>query len=135
MPKFSQRSIDALSTCHVDLQVLCLRVIQFIDFTVLEGFRSDEDQLEAMFQGKSRVGPESSLHCQKPSLAVDIAPYRKNKPHIDWGGTSSFAYLAGWMMATAQAMGIPLRWGGDWDGDGETADNRFDDLGHFELRR
>jgi len=36
-------------------------------------------------------------------------------------------------MGTAQSLGYPLRWGGDWDGDTETNDNRFDDLVHFEL--
>ena len=30
-------------------------------------------------------------------------------------------------------MDINLRWGGDWDQDTEVKDNRFDDLGHFEL--
>jgi len=30
-------------------------------------------------------------------------------------------------------MGIRLRWGGDWDGDTELDDNKFDDLPHFEL--
>ena len=32
-------------------------------------------------------------------------------------------------------MGIPVRWGGDWDDDTEVKDTGFKDLPHFELRR
>jgi hypothetical protein len=28
---------------------------------------------------------------------------------------------------------VRVRWGGDWDGDFETKDNKFDDLVHFEI--
>jgi len=31
-------------------------------------------------------------------------------------------------------MGLKIRWGGDWDMDTQTKDNKFDDLVHFELR-
>jgi peptidoglycan LD-endopeptidase CwlK len=30
-------------------------------------------------------------------------------------------------------MGIEIRWGGDWDGDGDLSDHKFNDLPHFEL--
>jgi len=32
-------------------------------------------------------------------------------------------------MAMLEEMGIPIRWGGDWDSDTEVKDQRFDDLG------
>jgi len=41
--------------------------------------------------------------------------------------------LAGVMLNAAQEMGIRVRWGGDWDGDGSTKDQTFHDLGHYEL--
>jgi len=31
-------------------------------------------------------------------------------------------------------MKIPVRVGCDWDGDGQTKDNNFDDLVHIELK-
>ena len=34
----------------------------------------------------------------------------------------------------ALEMGIPLRWGGDWDNDTQLSNNKFDDLVHFELK-
>jgi peptidoglycan LD-endopeptidase CwlK len=41
--------------------------------------------------------------------------------------------FAGYVLATAKAMGIDLRWGGDWNRDTEVRDNSFDDLVHFEI--
>ncbi len=41
--------------------------------------------------------------------------------------------FAGYVLATAKAMGIDLRWGGDWSMDFEVRDNQFDDLVHFEI--
>ena len=34
----------------------------------------------------------------------------------------------------AKQMGINIRFGGDWDSDGDTKDNNFDDLVHVELK-
>jgi len=30
---------------------------------------------------------------------------------------------------------MKIRWGGDWDMDTQTKDNKFDDLVHFELKK
>jgi hypothetical protein len=43
-------------------------------------------------------------------------------------------HFAGYVQGTAQKMGIPIRWGGDWSMDFIMADERFPDLPHFELR-
>jgi len=32
-------------------------------------------------------------------------------------------------------MGFKIRWGGDWDMDTHTKDNKFDDLVHFEMKK
>ena len=42
-------------------------------------------------------------------------------------------FFGGLVTGLAKQKGIPLRWGGDWDGDNNFKDNRFDDLVHFEL--
>jgi len=31
-------------------------------------------------------------------------------------------------------LNVNIRWGGDWDSDGEVADNSFDDLVHVEIK-
>ncbi len=73
-----------------------------------------------LYQGLagSRFTTECSPRTQEEREAV----IRKN---IEWE--------TGYVMGTAQSLGYPLRWGGDWDADTETNDNRFDDLVHFEL--
>jgi peptidoglycan L-alanyl-D-glutamate endopeptidase CwlK len=43
--------------------------------------------------------------------------------------------MAGVVKGVAAMQGIPVRWGGDWngDGDGNLFDSNFDDLPHFEI--
>jgi hypothetical protein len=68
------------------------------------------------------------------SRAVDIAPWFSVKPHIRWDHEREFVYLAGHMMMAAAALGVDLRWGGDWDSDQDLYDsNKPFDLGHFEV--
>ena len=43
-------------------------------------------------------------------------------------------YFAGFVKGIALMLGIPIRWGGDWNGNNDLKDNNFDDLPHFELR-
>lgn len=63
---------------------------------------------------------------------MDVAPYP-----VSWAETPAnmerFAYLAGVVMTTAARLGVKLRWGGDWDQDGDTRDETFRDRPHFEL--
>ena len=61
--------------------------------------------------------------------AVDLAPYP-----IDWEDRDRFHYMGGMIRGIAKQLNINVRWGGDWDSDGETRDNRFDDLVHVEIR-
>jgi peptidoglycan L-alanyl-D-glutamate endopeptidase CwlK len=128
MYKFSENSEAKLQTCHADLQKILRQVIKLTDFIVLEGTRGEEAQNLAYAAGKSRLKFPQSKHNRSPSMAVDIAPYP-----IDWNNSARFAYLAGMIIATASALNIKLRWGGDWDKDGEIANNNFNDLAHFEL--
>lgn len=126
--RFSQHSEEQLATCHEDLQKVLRKVIERVDFTVLEGYRSPARQDKLFADGVTKARAGKSLHNRSPSRAVDLAPYP-----INWHRTDRFTYLAGYVVATAASMGIALRWGGDWDVDGELTDNVFDDLVHFEL--
>ena len=78
MPQFGRRSKEQLSSCHADLQKLFNEVIKHYDCTILEGHRSNEDQLKAFNAGKSRI-KSGGKHNQLPSLAADVAPWP-----IDW---------------------------------------------------
>ena len=44
MPEFSQKSLNKLNQCHPDLQRLFLEVIKEHDCTIIEGYRTKEDQ-------------------------------------------------------------------------------------------
>jgi peptidoglycan LD-endopeptidase CwlK len=128
MPHFSDRSISNLATCDRRLQRLFQRVVQDFDCTVLEGHRDKDRQNQVLEEGKSQVRWPDGKHNTMPSLAVDVTPYP-----IVWDDRERQTLFAGFVLATAKAMGIDLRWGGDWDNDTEVRDNRFDDLIHFEI--
>lgn len=132
MPSFGEVSQKELKTCHADLQAVMNEAIKHFDFSVLEGHRNQRDQDIAYAKGNSKVRWPNGNHNKSPSNAVDVAPYP-----IDWANTEAarqrFVYLAGYIMMSAKILNIPLRWGGDWDGDKDTRDETFRDLGHFEL--
>lgn len=129
MPSFSKRSLSALATLHPDLQRLLQEAIKHVDFVVLEGHRDKVAQNAAVAAGKSKTPWPKSKHNSKPSLAVDIAPYP-----VSWSDRERFYHLAGFIKATAIMLGINLRWGGDWDSDGDFRDQTFDDLPHYEIK-
>ena len=128
MPRFSDKSISNLTTCDTRLQQVLLRVVHDFDCTILEGHRDRERQNRMVDEGKSRVRWPDGKHNTVPSRAVDVAAYP-----IVWDDRERQTLFAGFVLATAKAMGIELRWGGDWSMDFEVKDNRFDDLVHFEL--
>jgi len=128
MPSFNARSLSRLQTCHPELQRLFLSVVQGFDCTVLCGFRGRGDQEEAFRLGNTTKHWPDSLHNRVPAMAVDVAPWP-----LDWGDRARFHVFGGYVLGTAASLGISVRWGGDWDRDTQTKDNRFDDLPHFEL--
>jgi peptidoglycan L-alanyl-D-glutamate endopeptidase CwlK len=134
MPKFGNKSMSNLSTCHPDLQRLFNEVIKEYDCTVMCGHRSKEDQDKAVQEGRSKVHWPNGKHNSNPSMAVDVAPWFSTPPNVRWNDTNKFYHFAGYVQAVADQLGISIRWGGDWDSDGELHDQTFFDLPHFELR-
>jgi len=128
MPQFSKSSMQKLDTCDARLQQLFLRVVQHFDCTVLEGHRPKEAQDKHFKEGRSKVKWPNSKHNSWPSQAVDVAPYP-----IHWEDTLRFHQFAFFVKGVALQLGLNIRWGGDWDSDNHTQDNRFNDLPHFEL--
>jgi len=131
MPLFSKISLERLSSCHEKIIAVCNRVILTYDHSVICGFRNERDQNAAYASGASQKKFPFGNHNKLPSMAVDICPYPapENTPR----GRFEFYYFAGYVMATANEMGIKLRWGGDWDSDKDLNEKQFDDLYHFEL--
>ena len=129
MPRFGKTSKRRLATCEDKLQNLFKEVVKHFDCSVLVGYRGRNEQDTAFESGHSKVKWPNGKHNKKPSVAVDVAPYP-----IDWDDRERFIYFGGFVKGCAFRMGIPLRWGGDWDSDTQLSDNKFDDLVHFELK-
>lgn len=134
MARFSNQSLQNLSSCHEDLQVLFNEVILHFDCSVLCGFRNEAEQTEAFISNHSKLNWPNSKHNKSPSMAIDVSPYP-----VDWQDREQFYLFAGYVLATAEqlyqigAMGRRVRWGGDWDSDKQLNDDSFADLLHFEL--
>lgn len=140
MAQFSEASKKELATCHPVLQLLANEAIKTIDFTILEGMRDKEQQDKDFAEGKTKLQWPNGKHNKSPSLAFDVAPYP-----VDWDNrlhsAGRFYYLAGVMFRVFYELKaqlkipdeIDLRWGGDWNGDKIFTDQKFDDLGHYEI--
>jgi len=130
---FGERSLINLSSCHFALQYIAREAlaIGLIDFTIIEGHRNRARQNRLYEIEKSRVRWPDGKHNKTPSMAFDAAPYVNGEVSWIW---QHCIFLAGVMQAAAKKLGHDLRWGGNWDMDGEPiTDQDFQDLSHYEL--
>lgn len=129
MFKFSKRSLNNLKNVDKRLIHICNELINHIDFTVIEGHRSLERQLELYEQGYSQIDgiTKKGKHNYLPSLAIDIIPYKKGHNPFDGSKESEemFNTLAKEFKKVANELGYKITWGGDW--------KSFKDLPHFQL--
>jgi peptidoglycan L-alanyl-D-glutamate endopeptidase CwlK len=125
MYKFGKRSKERLKGVKPELVNVLNELVKIMDVTVIDGLRTKERQEELVASGASKT--KYSKHLE--GKAVDLAPYP-----IDWKDRDRFHYMGGMIRGIAKQLNVNVRWGGDWDSDGETKDNGFDDLVHVELR-
>ena len=125
MPRFGRKSRERLKGVDARLVNVLNELIKIMDVTIIEGVRSAERQAELLEKGATKV--KYSRHME--GKAVDLAPYP-----IDWNNRDGFYYMGGMIRGIAHQMGLKVRFGGDWDSDGDTKDNSFDDLVHVEIR-
>jgi peptidoglycan L-alanyl-D-glutamate endopeptidase CwlK len=144
MPKFSEQSLEKLSTCHPELQLLFNEVIKTFDCTIAQGHRGEAEQNKAFEEGKSKLRWPNGNHNKMPSMAVDVYPYPVNLNPKNVRDAEIYkwrmSYFAGQVKAIARQlkeegkMKFNLVWGCDWDDDTELTDHTFFDFPHFELR-
>ena len=125
MFKFGKRSKERLKGVNPKLVNVLNELIKIMDVTIIEGLRTEKRQNELLAQGKSKT--KYSKHLE--GKAVDLAPYP-----IDWEDRERFHYMGGMIRGIGKQQGVDIRWGGDWDSDGEIKDNSFDDLVHVEIK-
>lgn len=128
MYKFGKKSKERLLTCDPRLQEILNEAIKIVDFSVICGHRTEEEQNRVFRERKSQLKWPQSKHNTYPSLAVDVAPYP-----IDWNDEVRFAHLIGILRGIAMMKGYELRVGIDWDKDGEIRDHSFLDFPHIEI--
>ena len=114
--------------------------VSAIDFTVIEGLRTHERQVELYAQGRTKPGPKVTWTMQSKHLKqadgfghdVDVGPLLPGGG-IDWQNTKGFDAISIAMFAAAEELGVRLRWGADWDRDGVTRERGETDSPHFEI--
>jgi len=125
--------MSQLNTCDKRLATIAHEVVKYFDHRITDGHRDEDEQNEAYRLGRSMKPWPESKHNICPSIALDVAPWYVDPPHIRWNTPKDFTLLAGYYLAIGDTLGIKLRWGGDWDGDKTTYDQNFHDLGHLEI--
>lgn len=123
------RSLANLSTAHPVWTDIIQELSNYMNVTVLQGFRGKEEQNQAVKEGRSKTPWPESAHNTTPSIAIDVVPYP-----VDWNDVKRMSYMAGMIRMIGLKHGYEVRWGGDWDSDGEVKDQTFHDLPHVELR-
>ena len=124
MPRFGRTSKKRLEGVDTKLVDVLNELIKIMDVTIIEGLRTGERQKELLKKGATKV--KYSKHME--GKAVDLAPYP-----IDWKNRDGFHYMGGMIRGIAKQLNVKVRWGGDWDSDGDVKDNGFDDLVHVEI--
>lgn len=120
MPSFGKKSKERLEHLHPDMVKVMESAIKEQDFSILDTHRDAETQDKYFREGKSQVMWPNSKHNAYPSLAVDICPW----PEQFKASEDRWIDLANCINKHADALGIPVRWGGDW---------LWKDYPHFEL--
>lgn len=152
---FGVTSKERLDQLNPDLQLILNETLEIMDISIAVGFRDKEAQNKAYASGNSKVQWPYSKHNKVPSLAVDVYPcvfgikalmgtpdqitqimkmFNCNKQQANDYVLKEIYAMARIIKGVANKHNIKIIWGGDWDNDGNTYNNSFNDLGHFELK-
>lgn len=134
-----KKSQTMLEGVHPLMVAVVTRAIQLTaqDFLVLEGVRTKARQAKLYAQGRTEPGDKVtwtlvSNHFVNEATgfghAVDLCPYP-----VDWNTASKFDAIGKAMFQAAEELGVKIRWGADWDQDGNPRERGETDSPHFEL--
>ena len=118
--KLGPTSLLRLQDVHQDLVRVVERAIELteVDFTVLEGLRTKERQLQLLKAGATTT--MNSRHLT--GHAVDLGALVGGRVRWDW---PLYYKIADAMKAASAELDIPIEWGGDW--------KKFKDGPHWQL--
>lgn len=140
---YGNASERKLQTADPDIVRVMRKGLQLspYDITIIWAHRTDDEQLQAWLAGNSKKKTGSKHQAKLPdgkpfSQAIDFAPWCKlpdGSMGIPWDDTHAFAVIGGILIAAAKVESVGVRYGGDWDMDGLTTDQKLMDWGHIEL--
>jgi peptidoglycan L-alanyl-D-glutamate endopeptidase CwlK len=118
--RLGQKSLNKLQGLHPDLVAVVKRAIELteVDFTVLEGLRTQVRQKQLVAAGASKT--MNSRHLT--GHAVDLGAWVGGRVAWDW---PLYHQIADAMKTAAAELNVPIVWGGDW--------KSFKDGPHYEL--
>lgn len=162
MADFGSVSKSKLNTCCPEMIDSCNLGIKHFDFSVVCGHRIERLQTEAFEKGYSKSQWLESPHNYIKSFGADCYPYYKKEPHFRYGSTKSIIYYCSELLVdtkilkelldkyskekaafytmsaiikmSALHIGVELVSGSCWKDDWNFLENKFDDLGHLELK-
>jgi peptidoglycan L-alanyl-D-glutamate endopeptidase CwlK len=155
---FGKKSLKVYNTLHEDLQTILDWGIKYcrVDFSLNEGHRPPAKQFEYYKKGRELQNGVWTVvnkkwvitnvdgyaikgkHNYSPSLAVDFSAYVPQKPELTWDAVH-LTYIGSALIMISELLyerGVishVLRWGGNWDRDGDLSDNTLYDRPHVEL--
>ncbi len=136
--QLSSKSLAKLSGVHPNL----VNVVKLaakncpIEFWVVEGVRTLEKQKELYAIGRTKPGRKVTwtlnskhrIQADGTCHAVDLLP-----APFDWKDTKPFDVVSKAMFDAAHELGVEIRWGADWDSDGQPRERGESDSPHFEI--
>lgn len=143
---FGKKSLAKLSTCHSDLQKIAKMAIELsdIDFSINQGTRSYEKQLEYFLNGTSRIDPRieskriKAKHLRNPSWAFDFKIYipghnlTYDEEHLTY--VAAIIMTCGKILHKKGEISHEIRSGLNWDRDGIILrDQKLWDRPHIEM--
>jgi len=132
--KLSDRSLQRMRGVNPKLINVILLAIRRtpIDFGVawMGGLRTPEEQNQLFKDGYSQCDGYEKLSKHQSGNAVDLNIFVESK-FVD--NKEMLCVVAGVMFACASELNVKLRWGLDWNENGDIRDNKFNDQYHFEL--
>ena len=139
---FGERSKKNLEGVHPDLIAVAKKAIALSsqDFFVNEGVRTPARQKELYAQGRTKPGPKVTWTLKSNHFvntrtgfghAIDVYPFPYNPDAKDIAKKQRAVAAA--MFKAADELDIPIRWGADWDMDGNFGERGEGDSPHFEL--
>lgn len=105
-----KRSRRRLMPLHPDLRAVVERAIRLteVDFTVVQGMRTEEEQEKLVRAGASKTMDSRHL----TGHAVDLGAWIDGDVSWHW---PLYYQIARAMQQAARELNVPLRWGGCWD--------------------